>query len=123
MASKNGKSSDAEGGGPLTPAVFYILLALFGGDMHGYDIMRQVEKDSEGRATMGPGTLYGSIDRMMAAGLVARAPNRSDDPRRIYYRITAAGKRTFEAEAERMAHAAKVAAIKRMGLSAHGNAR
>ena len=61
--------------GPLTPAVFHILLALYGGERHGYDLMQQVKEDSQGAVKMGPGTLYGSIDRMIAAGLVARERN------------------------------------------------
>ena len=55
---------------PLTPAIFHILLALSSGERHGYSIMKQVEADSEGRVTMGPGTLYGSLKRMLDAGLV-----------------------------------------------------
>ena len=58
---------------PLTPAVFHILLALFGQERHGYDIMQQVKLDSQGAVKMGPGTLYGSLDRMIDAGLAAVA--------------------------------------------------
>lgn len=54
---------------PLTPAVFHILLALSSGERHGYGIMKQVEADSQGKVTMGPGTLYGSLKRMLDAGL------------------------------------------------------
>jgi len=67
--------------GPLTPAVFHILLAVYAGERHGYEIMQQVEEDSRGAVKMGPGTLYGSLDRMIAAGLVVRSNTR--DPRRI----------------------------------------
>src|SRR5579859_7821284 len=69
--------------GPLTPAVFHILLALYGRERHGYDIMQQVKEDSQGAVKMGPGTLYGSLDRMIAAGLVVKS--KKQDPRRIYY--------------------------------------
>ena len=55
---------------PLTPAVLHILLALSGEARHGYGIMKQVDADSGGRVTMGPGTLYGSIGRMIDAGLI-----------------------------------------------------
>ena len=55
---------------PLTPAVFYILLALFSRERHGYGIMKQVEADSLGKVKMGTGTLYGSLKRMLNAGLV-----------------------------------------------------
>ena len=74
---------------PLTPAVFHILLALVGQERHGYDIMQQVKSDSQGAVKMGPGTLYGSLDRMIDAGLVAKG--NTQDPRRIYYKLTALG--------------------------------
>ncbi|MDR3571984.1 MAG: PadR family transcriptional regulator [Candidatus Pacebacteria bacterium] len=94
---------------PLTPAVFYILLALMGSERHGYDIMGQVSEDSGGTVTMGPGTLYGSLDRMMESGFVERSPHSTQDPRRIYYRLTAQGKRVLAAEVDRLLLAAKVA--------------
>jgi DNA-binding PadR family transcriptional regulator len=78
---------------PLTPAVFHILLALFGKERHGYDIMQQVKADSGDTVNMGPGTLYGSLDRMIEAGLVARG--NTQDPRRIYYRLTEHGQTTL----------------------------
>jgi DNA-binding PadR family transcriptional regulator len=96
---------------PLTPAVFYILLALYGKERHGYDIMRQVHEDSRGQVAMGPGTLYGSIDRMMEAGLVERLPHAHDE-RRIYYRLSAKGKRALQAESKRLARAAQLAATR-----------
>ncbi len=81
---------------PLTPAVFHILLALSSGERHGYGIMKQVEADSQGKVTMGPGTLYGSLKRMLDAGLVRESDKRvdpeMDDERRIYYQITGAGR-------------------------------
>ena len=104
-------------GVPLTPAVFYILLALFGKDRHGYDIMRQVSEDSEGKATMGPGTLYGSLDRMMETGLVERSPHKSQDPRRLYYRLTAKGRKVLQAEVDRISFAAKIAALRRLKVA------
>jgi DNA-binding PadR family transcriptional regulator len=102
---------------PLTPAVFHILLSLFGEDRHGYDIMRQVKEDSGGKIIMGPGTLYGSIDRMMDAGLIDRAANKSQDPRRIYYRLTAIGKRVLQEEVDRISLVAKVAAAKKIKIA------
>lgn len=90
--------------GPLTPAVFHILLALHGRERHGYDIMQQVQEDSESRVKMGPGTLYGSLDRMITAGMVARGD--TSDPRRIYYKLTAAGKAVLKAECERLSRLA-----------------
>src|SRR5258708_9283832 len=70
---------------PLTPAVFHILLALFGKERHGYDIMQQVKADSGDAVKMGPGTLYGSLDRMIQAGPVAA--RNTPNPPRIYSRL------------------------------------
>jgi len=90
---------------PLTPAVLYILMALADSEKHGYAIMKQVEADSESKVSMGPGTLYGSLKRMLEAGLVAESEKKidpdMDDQRRIYYKITGAGKQALEAELER----------------------
>jgi DNA-binding PadR family transcriptional regulator len=90
---------------PLTPAVFHILLALSSGERHGYGIMKQVEADSQGKVTMGPGTLYGSLKRMLDTGLVRESDKRvdpeMDDQRRIYYQITGAGAEALAAELER----------------------
>jgi DNA-binding PadR family transcriptional regulator len=90
---------------PLTPAVFHILLALSGGERHGYGIMKQVEADSQGKVTMGPGTLYGSLKRMLDAGLVKESDKRidpeMDDQRRIYYQITGVGAQALAAELKR----------------------
>ena len=90
---------------PLTPAVFHILLALSSGERHGYGIMKQVEVDSQGHVTMGAGTLYGSLKRMLDAGLVEESDKRvdpeMDDQRRIYYQITPVGAGALAAELER----------------------
>ncbi len=107
-------SKQKQAGTPLTPAVFYILLALYGQERHGYDIMRQVNDDSEGKITMGPGTLYGSIDRMTEAGFVEPASNKSSDPRRIYYRLTAKCKKVMQAELDRISLAMKIAASRQL---------
>lgn len=93
---------------PLTPAVFHILLALSAGERHGYGIMKQVEADSQGKVNMGPGTLYGSLKRMLDAGLVKESDKRIDpeldDERRIYYQITGLGIQALTAELERYKH-------------------
>jgi DNA-binding PadR family transcriptional regulator len=93
---------------PLTPAVFHILLALSSGERHGYGIMKQVEADSQGKVTMGAGTLYGSLRRMLDAGLVKESDKRADlemdDERRIYYQITDVGTKALAAELERYKH-------------------
>lgn len=92
---------------PLTPAVFHILLALYGRERHGYDIMQQVKEDSRGAVKIGPGTLYGSLDRMIVAGLVVRTNTR--DPRRIYYKLTSIGQAALKAESERLSAIAATA--------------
>jgi DNA-binding PadR family transcriptional regulator len=98
---------------PLTPAVFHILLALADEDRHGYAIMQLVEEMTGGKMQMGPGTLYGSIKRMLGAGLIEEADERPDptldDSRRRYYRLTDFGQRVLAAEVERMAHLVEVA--------------
>ncbi|HVT93266.1 MAG TPA: PadR family transcriptional regulator [Bryobacteraceae bacterium] len=90
---------------PLTPAVLHILLALSTGERHGYGIMKQVQADSQGRTKMGPGTLYGSIGRMMEAGLIRESVKRvdpeMDGERRIYYQLTGAGRAALQAELTR----------------------
>lgn len=105
---------------PLTPAVFHILFALSTEERHGYGIMKQVEADSEGKVNMGAGTLYGSLKRMVDAGLVEESDKRidpeMDDARRIYYRITATGEHALSAELARYEHV--VALTRRQGLAA-----
>ena len=90
---------------PLTPAVFNILLALADGEKHGYGIMLEVEANTKGQVLMGPGTLYGSIKRMLQADLIEESDERvdpeMDDERRIYYQITGVGVKALEAELER----------------------
>ena len=97
---------------PLTPAVFHILLTLSGGERHGYAIMQEVRDTFP----MGPGTLYGTIKRMLAAGFVVEAGERPDpelnDERRRYYRITELGKRAAEAEARRLESLVRLAKSK-----------
>ena len=93
---------------PLTPAVFHILLALSAGERHGYGIMKQVRADSEGKVSMGTGTLYGSLQRMLDAGLVKESDRRVDsalyDERRVYYALTGVGEQALAAEIERLRH-------------------
>jgi DNA-binding PadR family transcriptional regulator len=87
---------------PLTPAVFHIMLALSGAERHGYAIMKQVEEDTGGAVKMGAGTLYGSLRRMLDAGLVKESDTSNDDERRIYYQLTALGSKSLAAELDRM---------------------
>jgi DNA-binding PadR family transcriptional regulator len=99
---------------PLQPAAFHILLALAAGERHGYALMRDVEELSDGALRIGPGTLYGSIKRLLAAGLIAEADERPDpqldDQRRRYYRLTADGQQVLTAEAQRLARLVAAAA-------------
>jgi DNA-binding PadR family transcriptional regulator len=102
---------------PLTPAVFNILLALADGEKHGYGIMLEVEANTKGQVVMGPGTLYGSIKRMLQADLIEESDERvdpgMDDPRRrSYYRLTKLGRRTLHMEAERLASQVQLARAK-----------
>lgn len=98
---------------PLTPSVFHILLALAGGEMHGYAIMQQVGESTGGQVKLGPGTLYYSIQRMLDKALIELAAERpapdADDERRIYYRITEAGCRVAEVESRRLANLVRLA--------------
>ncbi len=98
---------------PLTPPVFHILLALASEERHGYGIMQDVAQQTEGSLQLGPGTLYGCLKRMVAAGLVEESDERRDpaldDERRRYYRMTAMGKRVVRSEAQRLAGAVTVA--------------
>ena len=98
---------------PLTPAVYHILLALSDGEKHGYAIMKDVEAQTGGRVKMGPGTLYGSVKRMIAANLIEEAAERPDpeldDERRRYYRLSGLGRRVVAAETQRLSQAVKVA--------------
>ena len=101
---------------PLTPAVFNILLALAEGEKHGYGIMLEVESNTKGQVIMGPGTLYGSIKRMLKAELIEKSDERADpdmdDQRRKYYRLTHLGRRVLQMEAERLASQVMIARAK-----------
>lgn len=103
---------------PLTPAVFNILVALADGEKHGYGIMLEVEINTNGLVKMGPGTLYGSIKRMLAKSLIAESNERPDpaldDQRRRYYRLTAFGRKVLVAEAQRLADQVAVALKKKL---------
>ena len=104
-------------GTPLTPAVLHILLALAAEERHGYGIMKMVESESNGKVKMGPGTLYGSLGRMLDAGLIRESDKKvdptMDDERRIYYTLTGLGRTALEAELERYRDVVAVAEQKR----------
>jgi DNA-binding PadR family transcriptional regulator len=98
---------------PLTPAVFHIMLALAGGEGHGYGIMLEVERLTSGRLNLGPGTLYRSIQRMLLDGLIEEMKEASgpeeDDERRRYYRLTRFGLEVARAESRRLESLVKAA--------------
>ena len=112
---------------PLTPAVLHILLALSTKERHGYAIMKQVDEDSQGKVKMGPGTLYGSIGRMIEAGLIRQSDKKidpeMDDQRRVYYGITALGQKALAAELERCREIMAVATQRRLVRNAIAYAR
>jgi DNA-binding PadR family transcriptional regulator len=89
----------------LSPQVVYILLALAVKERHGYEIMKQVRQDSHGKITLGPGTLYGAIKRLLKDGWVAEAGERElagkADERRRYYRLTELGRKQLATELRR----------------------
>ena len=93
---------------PLTPPVFHILLALADQERHGYGIMQDVARQTNDTLQLGPGTLYGCLKRMLAAGLVEES-GELDDDRRRYYRLTGLGRTAVRAEARRMAEAVTAA--------------
>jgi DNA-binding PadR family transcriptional regulator len=96
---------------PLTPAVFHILLALADGPLHGYAIMQAVEASSGD--VMGPGTIYGTLQRLEDGGLVRESASQSDDRRRAFA-LTAGGRSALQAEAERLARLAALVRAKRL---------
>lgn len=91
---------------PLKGQWFHVLLALAGGDQHGYAIMQDVLQLTEGKVRLWPATLYGSIKRLIEAGLIEESDERPvpelDDARRRYYRLTKLGNRVLDAECERL---------------------
>src|SRR5258706_14055723 len=96
--------SNAEPLGPLTPAMFHVLLALAGDDLHGYAILKEVELRTGGKVRLSTGTLYGIIKRLLADGMIVELrsrPSETDDERRRYYRLTSQGRQAATSEAER----------------------
>jgi DNA-binding PadR family transcriptional regulator len=114
----NNQSRQAEDMLPLTPAVLHILLALADGERHGYGIMQEVTRRAGGQVKMGPGTLYGSIKRMLADGLIEEVGERPDpaldDERRRYYRLTSFGLRVMQAEVLRLQQLVRLAQSKQV---------
>lgn len=103
---------------PLPSAQLHILVAITDGEKHGYAIMREIEQMTDGEVTMGPGTLYGTIKRMLASGLLEETNERPDpeldDERRRYYRLTGLGVEALDSEMQRLQRLVRTAQVKRM---------
>ena len=96
---------------PLSAAVFHIALALADGPKHGYGIMQDVERHTNGALKLGPGTLYGTLKRMLADDLVEEA---GEEDRRRYYRLTTLGRQRARTEAERLSSLVQEAHLKKL---------
>lgn len=105
--------SEVENVLPLSPTAFHVLVAMAQGPKHGYAIAQEVEELTGGRIVMGPGTLYGSLQRLVASELIAETDNPGDEGlhagRRRYYRITPLGATALRSESERLLRAVNVA--------------
>lgn len=106
---------------PLTEPMFHILLSLADGDKHGYAILKDVARRTEGKVEFSTGTLYGIIKRLVSEGMIAKSAFRpapaEDDDRRRYYRLTPFGRQVAIAEAERLE---KIVALARAGKLLRG---
>lgn len=102
---------------PLKTNWFHILLSLAGEDQHGYGIMQEVLDRTGGKVRLWPATLYGSLKRLIEAGLIeesgVRPAREFDDPRRRYYRLTRLGRRVLAAESERLQELVRILHVKR----------
>ena len=110
-------SNDALAQLPLTPVVLHLLLALADEPQgkHGYALAREVEELTDGQIRMGPGTLYGSIQRLLDASLIEeRRARAGDDERRRYYRLTAFGRTVLSLEVARLANVVAIARRKQL---------
>lgn len=96
---------------PLSPATLHILLSLAGDDLHGYAIMQEIARQSDGKYKLGPGTLYDNLQKLIERDWVQELGHRpaDDDPRRRYYRLTAAGRGVLAAETARLAEVVREA--------------
>ena len=114
----NDDMREAEALLPLTQAVFHILLALADGEKHGYAIMQEIGERTGGAMRMGPGTLYGSIQRMLKDGLIIETRERTEpahgEERRRYYCLTGFGQRVVQAEAHRLQQLVHIAQSKQV---------
>jgi DNA-binding PadR family transcriptional regulator len=98
---------------PLAPATLHILLALAGENLHGYGIMQEVARQSEGRYKLGPGTLYDNLQRLIKQRLVEEAGNQPDEnSRRRYYRLSSLGQKVLSSEIARLEGVVKEARMR-----------
>jgi len=106
--------NDAHSFLPLSPATLHILLSLAGEDLHGYAIIQDVARQSEGKYKLGPGTLYDNLQKLIQRQWVQELGRRpaDDDPRRRYYRLTAAGRGVLAAETARLADVVREARLR-----------
>lgn len=101
---------------PLAPATLHILLALAGDTLHGYGIMQEVLRQSEGRYKLGPGTLYDNLQRLMKQKLVEEVATQEEQSRRRYYRLSSLGGRVLSAEVARLEGVVKEARTRRIAV-------
>ena len=100
---------------PLSPAAFHILLALVEKERHGYGIMQEVSRQSEGRYKLGPGTLYDNLQRLVKQNLLEETSSpRDDQSRRRYYRLSSLGQRVLSTEIARLEGVVKEARLRRV---------
>jgi DNA-binding PadR family transcriptional regulator len=99
---------------PLSPASLHILLCLAGDARHGYGIMQEVARQSDGQYKLGPGTLYDNLQKLMSQGMVEEERRRpgGDDPRRRCYRLTSLGRRVLTADVERLKNVVREAGLR-----------
>ena len=99
---------------PLSPAILHMLLALAAEDLHGYAIMQEVARQSEGKYKLGPGTLYDNLQKLIQRKFVQELGRRpgDDDPRRRYYRLTSLGRDVLAAETARLADVVREAQLR-----------
>ena len=101
---------------PLTPAVVHVLLSLAQGERHGYAILKDVQRQANSGFTLGPGTIYGTLQRLMDSGWVAEipAPSSAADERRRYYRLTRGGREALKTEMARLTELLEIARERRI---------
>jgi DNA-binding PadR family transcriptional regulator len=99
---------------PLYPATLHILLSLASEDLHGYGIMQEVARQSQGTYKLGPGTLYDNLQKLIQRKVVQELGRRpgDEDPRRRYYRLTSLGRDVLAAETDRLADVVRQARLR-----------